>query len=47
MPILIQIPRLLCQRCSHEWTPRIPDVVRCPRCKNPRWNEPVAAAKEA
>lgn len=45
MPTETKLPRLLCQRCGHEWTPRIDptDVVRCPACSNPRWNQPKDA----
>ena len=31
-----------CERCTHEWVPRVgthePKV--CPRCKSPYWNVP-------
>lgn len=36
----IEIPRLKCLRCGHEWTPRKPEVIVCPKCKSPRWNKP-------
>lgn len=42
-----------CNRCGHEWMPRITGVPRqCPSCKNPKWNVGVKevsalASKEA
>ena len=31
---------LKCKRCGHTWLPRVAKVKLCPRCKNPKWNEP-------
>lgn len=28
---------MTCQKCEYSWTPRVPDPVTCPRCKNPDW----------
>lgn len=36
----IKLPTLTCERCGHSWTPRRPVIYQCPKCKNPRWNEP-------
>lgn len=33
----IKVPRLECRRCGYTWTPRVPDVRQCPRCKSPKW----------
>lgn len=33
--------RLVCQRCSYEWTPRKDQLPkRCPRCRSVKWNDP-------
>lgn len=36
-----------CQRCGHVWIPRIEDVVQCPKCKSPRWNQKGPTRPEA
>jgi predicted Zn-ribbon and HTH transcriptional regulator len=33
------IPHFRCSRCEHEWMPRIPDPLKCPRCQSPHWDE--------
>jgi predicted Zn-ribbon and HTH transcriptional regulator len=31
-----------CKHCGYTWQPRIEtDPRACPRCKSPRWNEPL------
>jgi predicted Zn-ribbon and HTH transcriptional regulator len=31
-----------CQRCTHEWIPRVTDAPAvCPRCKSAYWNRPL------
>lgn len=30
----LQIKKVKCLRCAHEWYPRSPDVRRCPKCKS-------------
>jgi hypothetical protein len=35
----IEISKLLCIKCSHEWIARKSIVFVCPKCKNPRWND--------
>jgi Zn finger protein HypA/HybF involved in hydrogenase expression len=34
----IDIPKLYCKRCGHEWYPKQPDVRICPKCKSPYWD---------
>jgi DNA-directed RNA polymerase subunit RPC12/RpoP len=35
-----KIPTLNCNRCQHEWYPRMEKLpVRCPECKSPYWNK--------
>ncbi|MEM0171614.1 MAG: hypothetical protein QXV57_03535 [Thermoproteota archaeon] len=35
----MELPRLKCKRCGHEWYPRKPEKPRiCPRCKSPYWD---------
>ena len=29
---------LVCQKCGHEWWPRVPDPRRCPKCTSTHWN---------
>jgi hypothetical protein len=36
----VEIPRLRCTRCGHQWVPRQPKVWVCPKCHSPKWNEP-------
>ena len=33
------LPHLRCLRCGYQWVPRVVDVLRCPKCKHPRWNQ--------
>ena len=49
----IMIPGYLCERCSHNWTPRKgsdgktkPPIV-CPKCKSPYWNIPKNDKKDS
>jgi predicted Zn-ribbon and HTH transcriptional regulator len=34
------LPKRKCQRCGHEWTPRVEKQTICPKCKSPYWNKP-------
>ena len=35
----IQITKLRCLRCGHEWFPRTENIPKvCPNCKSPYWN---------
>ena len=29
----------ICKRCGYEWTPRIQEIRRCPRCKSYLWEK--------
>lgn len=28
-----------CNKCEHEWFPRVSDVKECPKCKSRAWNK--------
>ena len=32
-------PKLTCRLCGHEWEPRVPEPVSCPRCHRYDWKE--------
>jgi Zn finger protein HypA/HybF involved in hydrogenase expression len=34
----IEMSKLQCKRCSHEWYPKQPEVRLCPKCKSPYWD---------
>lgn len=34
------LPKLFCERCGHDWIPRIEDPSMCPKCKSYKWNVP-------
>jgi hypothetical protein len=40
--VKVQLWGFRCERCSHEWLPRVKDVEPrvCPKCKSPYWNVP-------
>lgn len=49
--IWIKVQGYKCERCSHEWLPRVSleelkagnikeEPVICPKCKSPYWNRP-------
>ena len=29
---VVDLPKLHCERCGHDWVPRQTDVRRCPEC---------------
>ncbi len=31
----VEIRKLQCKRCGHEWVPRKEDVRMCPNCRSP------------
>jgi len=35
----IELNKLKCSKCGHEWVPRVSPVVMCPACKSRRYNE--------
>jgi len=46
--IMITVQGYRCERCNHEWIPRIKvkeDPVICPKCKSPYWNKPKKRKK--
>ena len=36
----INLPKLICQKCGHEWVPRQDEVRQCPNCKSVWWDQP-------
>ena len=39
----VKIDGYLCERCSHRWAPKSPDLPEpkvCPKCKSFHWNTP-------
>jgi len=36
----VEINKIKCLRCGHEWVARTTDVRRCPKCQSPYWNKP-------
>lgn len=46
--IIVKVPGFRCERCKHEWIPRVKtkeDPIICPKCKNPYWNIPKKKKK--
>jgi len=41
----IKLPKLKCNQCEYEWTPRQTDVRRCPNCGSIRWDKPKKEEK--
>ena len=45
----IEVPKLRCMRCGHEWIPRNPDKLpkNCanPKCNSPYWDRPRRVKK--
>ena len=39
------LPQLVCKRCGHKWTPRVPNPKRCPKCLRYGWDEDVVSNK--
>ena len=35
--VKVDIPRLKCLRCGHEWIPHQEEVNMCPKCKTKHW----------
>ena len=35
----IDIIKLTCKRCGHQWVPRIPDPRACPKCQSYLWDK--------
>jgi predicted Zn-ribbon and HTH transcriptional regulator len=39
--VKLQVMGYRCERCGHEWVPRINQPPRvCPKCKSPYWDRP-------
>ena len=41
----MEILKINCQRCEHEWVPRKSEIKVCPKCKSPYWNIPRITKK--
>lgn len=37
---MIKFAKKKCLKCGAEWVFRVEKPIYCPRCKNPKWNEP-------
>jgi len=38
--IIIELPKLFCKRCGHEWHPRATNPPKvCPKCKSLYWDK--------
>ena len=37
--IVLNIPKVKCKQCGHEWIPRIEDPRICPKCHSLRWDK--------
>lgn len=35
----INIIKLQCNRCGHEWVPTQEEIRVCPKCKSPYWDK--------
>jgi len=33
----MDMPKRQCLRCGHEWAPRTPKPLQCPKCHSPYW----------
>ncbi len=41
--MVFKLPVYVCKKCGETWHPRQEIVKCCPKCKNPKWNEPKKA----
>jgi len=32
----MQLPKLKCEKCGHEWIPRVENPLKCPKCEHTR-----------
>lgn len=39
MPMKVKVNKIICMRCSHQWTPRGTVVQRCPGCNSELFNK--------
>ena len=35
----INIQKLKCKRCGHEWIPKKEEIRQCPKCKSSWWDK--------
>lgn len=42
----VVLPVCKCLKCGYEWTPRVPDPIRCPGCLAYRWWKEPPKPKE-
>lgn len=43
----VELATLICQRCGHEWVPRVKSPKRCPNCLSPYWATPKSSTKDS
>ena len=36
---MVKLPTVICNRCEHEWIPRVSNPKRCAKCNSPYWNK--------
>ena len=36
---MFRLPTARCLRCGHHWSPRIPQIKMCAKCKSLYWNQ--------
>ena len=36
---IIELKKMKCKRCGHEWVPRKKEIVLCPKCKSPYFDK--------
>ena len=37
---MVELVKVKCLRCGHEWIPRKPVVILCAKCRSAYWNIP-------
>jgi len=36
---MVKLPTVKCNRCGHEWIPRVENPKWCAKCRSPYWNK--------
>jgi len=44
--VIIELRRLNCKRCGHNWIPHKEEIRICPKCKSPYWDRERKKKKE-
>ena len=37
----MKLIKIKCNKCQHEWSPRVEDVRVCPKCHSLRWDKDI------